>query len=150
MPSFLKTSVLVFYYITVDFKFQCPIWSAVRLFSLHSSDNGWSPTLVSTLSNLKLNYEIQRKLSKSQLCGLHLPCQVEFPDAFKDQADGTKIQLNEIEKIPGTPYAVRIKAPQGTRLGLLSVDKSVYLLRNENRLTKNRVSEYSVVLDKIQ
>lgn len=33
-----------------------------------------------------------------------------------------------------------IKAPEGTRLGLLSVDQSVYLLRNENRLTKERVS----------
>ena len=33
-----------------------------------------------------------------------------------------------------------IKAPQGTRLGLLSVDQSVYQLGNENRLTKGRVS----------
>lgn len=54
--------------------------------------------------------------------------------------DGTSVQLNEIEKIPGEHYVFRIKAPQGTRLGLLSVDQSVYLLRNENRLTKERVS----------
>ncbi|KAL9988934.1 hypothetical protein ACROYT_G003430 [Oculina patagonica] len=68
-----------------------------------------------------------------------LPTKVEFPDAFKDQGDGTKIQLNEIEKYPGTNYAFRIKAPPGTRLGLLGVDESVYLLRNKNRLTTNRI-----------
>ena len=45
-----------------------------------------------------------------------------------------------MEKIPGEHYIFRIKAPQGTRLGLLSVDQSVYLLRNANRLTKERVS----------
>lgn len=56
------------------------------------------------------------------------------------QANATLIQLNEAEKIPGQYYDFRIKAPQGTRLGLLSVDQSVYLLRNENRLTKERVS----------
>ena len=30
-------------------------------------------------------------------------------------------------------------APAGTRIGLLAVDQSVYLLRNDNRLTKDRV-----------
>ena len=59
---------------------------------------------------------------------------------MKVQADGSLIQLNEVEKIPGEHYVFQIKAPQGTRLGLLSVDQSVYLLRNENRLTKERVS----------
>ena len=68
------------------------------------------------------------------------PLQVEFPDAMSQQADGTLVQLNEQEKIPGEHYVFRIKAPQGTRLGLLSVDQSVYLLRNKNRLTKERVS----------
>lgn len=32
-----------------------------------------------------------------------------------------------------------IKAPQGTRLGLLGVDQSVYQLGNENMLTNERV-----------
>ena len=54
--------------------------------------------------------------------------------------DGTLVQLNEQEKVPGEHYVFQIKAPQGTRLGLLSVDQSVYLLRNKNRLTKERVS----------
>jgi len=73
-------------------------------------------------------------------CAAILSSQVEFPDAFSQQADGTLVQLNEREKIPGEHYVFRIKAPQGTRLGLLSVDQSVYLLRNKNRLTKERVS----------
>ena len=39
-----------------------------------------------------------------------------------------------------------IKAPQGTILGLLSVDQSVYQLGNENRLTKERVSITTIQL----
>ena len=66
--------------------------------------------------------------------------QVHFPDAIKVKADGTQVQLDEVEKIPGEDYEFQIKAPQGTRLGLLSVDQSVYHLRNANRLTKERVS----------
>ena len=66
--------------------------------------------------------------------------QVDFPDAIKIQSNGTRIELNVIEKYPLQNYNIRIKAPQGTRLGLLAVDESVYLLRNENRLTKKRVS----------
>ena len=50
------------------------------------------------------------------------------------------MQLNEVKKDPGRHYQLEVRAPQGTRLGLLSVDQSVYLLRNENRLTKDRVS----------
>lgn len=52
-----------------------------------------------------------------------------------------------IEKIPAENFAFRIKAPPGTRLGLLGVDKSVYLLRNENRLTEDHVSEVLCVID---
>ena len=38
-------------------------------------------------------------------------------------------------------YVIKLKAPKGTRLGILGVDKSVYLLRNENRLNKERVTQ---------
>ncbi|KAL9988942.1 hypothetical protein ACROYT_G003438 [Oculina patagonica] len=76
-----------------------------------------------------------------------LPTKVDFPDANKVQADGSIVQLNEVEKIPGEHYILRIKAPQGTRLGLLSVDQSVYLLRNENRLTKDRIFKSTEELD---
>ena len=71
---------------------------------------------------------------------LSLLCQVDFPDAHV-QAGGSRVQLNEIKKIPGTHHNFQIKAPKGTRLGLLAVDQSVYLLRNKNRLTKERVSK---------
>lgn len=67
-------------------------------------------------------------------------CKVSFPDAFKRQVDGTFVQVNEVEKLPGTQYTLQVKASPGTRLGLLSVDQSVYLMRNDNRLTKERVS----------
>ena len=52
-----------------------------------------------------------------------------------------------IEKQPADPYKLQIKAPPGTRLGVLGVDKSVYLLRNENRLTEERVSKALFVCD---
>lgn len=65
--------------------------------------------------------------------------QVYFPDAYV-QVDGSRVQLNEVKKLPGLKYTIRIKAPQGTLLGLLSVDQSVYLLRNKNSLTEERVS----------
>lgn len=56
------------------------------------------------------------------------------------QPDGTLMQVNEVEKIAGSSDNFRIEAPKGTHLRLLAVDQSVYLLRNENRLTKERVS----------
>ena len=52
---------------------------------------------------------------------------------------GKRIQVNQVEKKPADVYIWKIKAPPGTLLGLLSVDESVYLLRNDNRLTKERV-----------
>lgn len=67
---------------------------------------------------------------------------VYFPDAIKVKADGTQVQVDEVEKLPGELHVLKIKAPQGTRLGLLSVDQSVYHLRNTNRLTKGRVNMF--------
>lgn len=52
-----------------------------------------------------------------------------------------------IERRPAELYKFKVKAPPGTRLGVLGVDKSVYLLRNENRLTEERVSKALFVLD---
>ena len=52
-----------------------------------------------------------------------------------------------IEKRPEGLYTFKIKARPGTRLGVLGVDKSVYLLRNENRLTEELVSIAFFVLD---
>ena len=56
--------------------------------------------------------------------------------------DGSRVQLNKVEKSPGQQYTLKIKASPGTRLGLMSVDQSVYLLRDDNRLTKERVSTF--------
>jgi len=75
-----------------------------------------------------------------------LPTKVEFPDAYV-KADGSRVQLNQVDKIPGETYRLKIEAPQGTRLGLLSVDQSVYLLKNENRLTKERIFKTAEELD---
>ena len=51
------------------------------------------------------------------------------------------MQLNRVDKRPGEKYILKIEASEGTRLGVLSVDESVYLLRNDNRLTKEKVIE---------
>lgn len=41
---------------------------------------------------------------------------------------------------PGAKVDLRIDTTAGTRLGVVIVDESVYLLRDKNRLTKERVS----------
>lgn len=80
-------------------------------------------------------------ISDNALCDyIFLFIYVDFSDAITLQANGTLIQVNEVEKQPGEIYEIRIKAPEGTRLELLMVDQSVYLSRNGDRLTKERVS----------
>ncbi|RMX42632.1 hypothetical protein pdam_00010273 [Pocillopora damicornis] len=54
---------------------------------------------------------------------------------------------NKVETQPAKNYVIKLKAPKGTRLGILGVDKSVYLLRNENRLNKERVLKAAKELD---
>ena len=66
---------------------------------------------------------------------------MDFPDAYID-VDGSPVQINQVKKSPGQQYTLKIKASPGTRLGLMSVDQSVYLLRDDNRLTKERVSTF--------
>ena len=73
-------------------------------------------------------------------CSLNLFWQVTFPDAYESQPDGSNVFVNEVKRLPGAYYTLKIRAPQGTRLGLLAVDQSVYQLQNERRLTKERVS----------
>ena len=48
---------------------------------------------------------------------------------------------NKVETQPAKNHVIKLRAPKGTRLGILGVDKSVYLLRNENRLNKERVTQ---------
>ncbi|XP_074624283.1 complement C3-like isoform X1 [Acropora palmata] len=40
---------------------------------------------------------------------------------------------------PGIPYKIQLSATPGTRVGLLAVDQSVYLLRNRDKLNKKKV-----------
>ncbi|PFX26602.1 cobra venom factor-like [Stylophora pistillata] len=72
-----------------------------------------------------------------------LPTTVEFDYEIKD---GSGPQ-NKVETQPAKNYVIKLRAPKGTRLGLLGVDKSVYLLRNENRLSKERVLKTAKELD---
>ncbi|KAK2565842.1 C3 and PZP-like alpha-2-macroglobulin domain-containing protein 8 [Acropora cervicornis] len=39
---------------------------------------------------------------------------------------------------PGIPYKIQLSATPGTRVGLLAVDQSVYLLRNRDKLNKKK------------
>ncbi|XP_067056513.1 complement C3-like [Acropora muricata] len=68
-----------------------------------------------------------------------LPSEVKFPAATERLSDGSTAQTNEVKKQPGEHYTLEVMAPAGTRIGLLAVDQSVYLLRNDNRLTKDRI-----------
>lgn len=36
-------------------------------------------------------------------------------------------------------YVIEVESTPGSRVGLLGIDESVYLLRNKNRLTKKKV-----------
>lgn len=59
------------------------------------------------------------------------PLQVEFHDESSDQKK---------QEHPGIPYKIQLSATPGTRVGLLAVDQSVYILRNREKLNKKRVS----------
>ncbi|KAJ7360398.1 hypothetical protein OS493_017031 [Desmophyllum pertusum] len=58
-----------------------------------------------------------------------LPNKVEF----QDDSAGQSLQK------PGVAYKIQLSATPGTRIGLLAVDQSVYILRNREKLNKKRV-----------
>ena len=62
-----------------------------------------------------------------------------FLTGYEDKHGGET--QNKVDTQPAKNYVIKLKAPKGTRLGILGVDKSVYLLRNENRLNKERVTQ---------
>ena len=58
-----------------------------------------------------------------------------FPQVeFRDESPGKQID-------PGVPYKIQLSATPGTRVALLAVDKSVYILRNREKLNKKRVGK---------
>ncbi|PFX30398.1 Complement C3 [Stylophora pistillata] len=65
-----------------------------------------------------------------------LPNKVEF----NDESPGK-------QKNPGVPYKIQLSATPGTRVALLAVDKSVYILRNREKLNKKRVLNSMESLD---
>lgn len=65
-----------------------------------------------------------------------LPNKVEF----HDESPGKQID-------PGVPYKIQLSATPGTRVALLAVDKSVYILRNREKLNKKRVLNTMESLD---
>ena len=50
-----------------------------------------------------------------------------------------KITGNDRPQLPGMPYEIIIEADPGSFVGLLAVDKAVYLLRDMHRLTPDKV-----------
>ena len=60
-----------------------------------------------------------------------------------DRSSNTNGNNNNKEFPPGSNYRIRIKGKPNTRVALLGLDKSVYLLRNKHKLTKKKV-RYSV------
>ncbi|RMX57629.1 hypothetical protein pdam_00015728 [Pocillopora damicornis] len=65
-----------------------------------------------------------------------LPNKVEF----HDESPGKQID-------PGVPYKIQLSATPGTRVALLAVDKSVYILRNREKLNKKKVLNTMESLD---
>ena len=60
-----------------------------------------------------------------------------------DRSSNTNGNNNNKEFPPGSNYQIRIKGKPNTRVALLGLDKSVYLLRNKHKLTKKKV-RYSI------
>ena len=46
------------------------------------------------------------------------------------------------QKIPGSSYEIRIQSSPYSHVGILAVDQSVYLLRNDKHLTHDEVRRY--------
>ena len=68
-----------------------------------------------------------------------------LPDDRSSNTNGNNNNNNNNNKEfpPGSNYQIRIKGKPTTRVALLGLDKSVYLLRNKHKLTKKKV-RYSV------
>jgi len=64
----------------------------------------------------------------------------EFPVQILCLQISIKDNIHGTEQYPGQDYAIQVMGEKGTRVGLLGVDQSVYLLRNKNRLTPESVS----------
>ena len=58
-------------------------------------------------------------------------CQIEF------RGDAS-IMSGRQSLHPGIPYKIQLSATPGTRVGLLAVDQSVYLLRNRDKLNNKK------------
>ena len=59
--------------------------------------------------------------------------------AFRDPGDpGNGV----VSVFPADHRMITVKAPPNTTVAVMAVDKSVYLLNNENRLTPSRVSPF--------
>ena len=66
-------------------------------------------------------------------------CQIEF------RGDAS-IMSGRQSLHPGIPYKIQLSATPGTRVGLLAVDQSVYLLRNRDKLNKKKARNTWIVL----
>ena len=58
-------------------------------------------------------------------------CQIEF---LEDAA----VKSGQQSLYPGTTLEIQLTATPGTRIGLLAVDQSVYILRNREKLNKKK------------
>ncbi|XP_031574492.1 complement C3-like isoform X2 [Actinia tenebrosa] len=71
---------------------------------------------------------------------------LEVDDSLPNQIQ-IKDNEHEITRFPALEYTVNVLGKKGTRVGILGVDQSVYLLRNDNRLTPKRVFDELENLD---
>ncbi|XP_068695726.1 LOW QUALITY PROTEIN: venom factor-like [Montipora foliosa] len=69
-----------------------------------------------------------------------LPNKIEF---LEDAA----VKSGQQSLYPGTTLEIRLTATPGTRIGLLAVDQSVYILRNREKLNKKKVLNLMNSLD---
>ncbi|XP_031570486.1 A.superbus venom factor 1-like [Actinia tenebrosa] len=64
---------------------------------------------------------------------------MEVEERFPNKVRLTSPGKHAKKERPGMDYLIEVESTPGSRVGLLGVDESVYLLRNKNRLTKKKV-----------
>nr|BAH22724.1 complement component C3 precursor [Nematostella vectensis] len=89
-----------------------------------------------------IGYYISKTTGEVVTDSILLDVEDELPNKVRLRDADTGVQT-----FPGTDYEITVFGEPGTRVGLLAVDMSVYLLRNDNRLTKDSVYKKLEELD---
>ena len=55
------------------------------------------------------------------------------------------LNKNHLQVLPGEPQVIEVQGSPHSNIGIVAVDQSVYLLRNDKHLTHDEVSQIFVI-----